>query len=178
MQIVSSSRSEWITVFSGLRPIQFRVLTGILVDRGGTTLADGRRGRQWSLSLPDRALLVAAYWRTNLTIREVGLLFDVSPATAQRTIEKVGPFLALAPVRKRRIDQATIMDGRLVPIRGDRPTPSGKRCRSSVNLQIAIDADTRLVLATDDSQPENQNSRIPHRNPDIQHSLGECLMWV
>lgn len=39
--------------------------------RGGESTADGRLGRWWSFDLPDRALLVAVYWRTSLAIRQV-----------------------------------------------------------------------------------------------------------
>jgi hypothetical protein len=34
-----------------------------------------RNGRPWSLPLEDRALLVAVYWRTNLTMRQFAPLF-------------------------------------------------------------------------------------------------------
>ena len=53
------------------------VATG--VRRGGPEIADGRRGRPWSLQLPDRVLLVAAYWRTNLTMRQIVELTEGRP---------------------------------------------------------------------------------------------------
>jgi hypothetical protein len=40
-----------------------QVITASLPDE----IADGRPGRQWALPLADRVLLVATYWRTNLT---------------------------------------------------------------------------------------------------------------
>ncbi|MGW0769229.1 helix-turn-helix domain-containing protein [Streptomyces sp. NPDC002676] len=43
-----------------------------------------RRGRPWGLPLEDRVLRVAAYWRTNLTLRQLALLFRVSKSTADR----------------------------------------------------------------------------------------------
>lgn len=43
-------------------------------------------------------LLVAAYWRTNLTMRQIGPLFGVSHSAAHRVIDTLGPLLALAPV--------------------------------------------------------------------------------
>ena len=43
-----------------------------------------RRGRPWSLPLEDRALLVAAYWRTNLTMRQLAPLFGVSKSAVDR----------------------------------------------------------------------------------------------
>jgi hypothetical protein len=35
------------------------------------------KGQPWSLPLEDRVLLVAAYWRTNLTLRQLAPLFGV-----------------------------------------------------------------------------------------------------
>lgn len=57
-------------------------------------IAGGRPGRQWSLDLADRVLLVAAYWRTNLTMRQIGPLFSVSHSAAHRVIDTLGPLLA------------------------------------------------------------------------------------
>jgi hypothetical protein len=45
-----------------------------------------RRGRPWSLPLEDRVLLVAAYWRTNLPLRHLALLFGISKSAADRII--------------------------------------------------------------------------------------------
>ncbi len=59
-----------------------------------------RRGRPWSLPLEDRVLLVAAYWGTNLTLRQLTPLFGVSKSTAERVISHLAPLLALRP-RKR-----------------------------------------------------------------------------
>ncbi|GAA3775574.1 hypothetical protein GCM10022225_74420 [Plantactinospora mayteni] len=69
MQVISAGRPEWIFPFTGLQPVQFRRLVRLIARRGGDAIADGRPGRQWSLDLPDRVLLVATYWRTNLTMR-------------------------------------------------------------------------------------------------------------
>jgi len=45
--------------------------------------------------------LVAAYWRTNLTMCQIGQLFRVSDAAAHRVIDTLDPLLALAPVLRR-----------------------------------------------------------------------------
>jgi transposase len=55
---------------------------------------DGRLGRQWALPLADRVPLVATYWRTNLTMRQIGPLFGVSHAAAHRVIDKTPPSTA------------------------------------------------------------------------------------
>ncbi|MBO0657120.1 transposase family protein [Streptomyces triculaminicus] len=42
-----------------------------VIREGGRALASDRPGRRWALSLEDRVLLVAAYCRTNLTMRQL-----------------------------------------------------------------------------------------------------------
>jgi Helix-turn-helix of DDE superfamily endonuclease len=51
--------------------------------------------------LADRVLLVATYYRTNLTMRQLAPLFGVKTAAVHRIIDRLGPFLALAPARRR-----------------------------------------------------------------------------
>jgi hypothetical protein len=41
-------------------------------------------GRPWRLPLADRVLLIATYWRTNLTFRQVAPLFGISEFAADR----------------------------------------------------------------------------------------------
>ncbi|WP_162831068.1 transposase family protein, partial [Amycolatopsis ruanii] len=153
MRVITASRPEWIGPFTGLEPAQFRTLVRLVSKRGGDGIADGRPGRQWALPLADRVLLVATYWRTNLTMRQIGPLFGVSHSAAHRVIDTVGPLLALAPVRKRRIDAVAIVDGTLVPTRDHRLATPSKNYRYSTNVQVAIDPETRLVIATGDPQP-------------------------
>ncbi len=50
--------------------------------------------------MEDRVLLVAAYWRTNLTSRQLAPLFGVSKYAAGRIIDHVGPMLALKSRRR------------------------------------------------------------------------------
>ncbi|MEV6903796.1 transposase family protein [Amycolatopsis sp. NPDC051372] len=171
MQVISASRSEWIAPFTGLEPGQFRKLVRIVAKRGGDEIADGRPGRQWRLDLADRVLLVATYWRTNLTMRQIGPLFGVSHSAAHRVIDTIGPLLALAPVRKRRIDAIAIVDGTLVPTRDHRLAAPSKNYRYSANVQVAIDADTRLVIATGDAYPGNAGDCTVYRACGIEQKL-------
>jgi len=173
VQVITASRSEWIVPFTGLQPGQFRKLVRVVAQRGGDEIADGRPGRQWALPLADRVLLVAVYWRTNLTMRQIGPLFGVSHAAAHRVIDTIGPLLALAPVRKRRADSVAIVDGTLVPTRDHRLAAPSKNYRYSTNVQIAIDADTRLVIATGDPQPGNRNDCTVYRSSGIKDQLGD-----
>jgi hypothetical protein len=84
VQGITARRPEWIFPYTGLTSAQFRKLVRLVAERGGNTLADGRPGRQWALDLADRVLLAAAYWRTNLTMRQIGPLFGVSYPAAER----------------------------------------------------------------------------------------------
>jgi hypothetical protein len=177
VQVISAARPEWIYPFTGLQPGQFRKLVRLVDQRGGDAIADGRPGRQWALPLSDRVLLVACYWRTNLTMRQIGPLFGVSHSAAHRVIGTVGPLLALAPVRRRRIDQVSIVDGTLVPTRDHRLAAPSKNYRYSTNLQVAIDADTRLVIAIGDPQPGNRNDTIVYCTSGINRQLaGRAVM--
>lgn len=76
-----------------------------------------RKGRPWSLPLEDRAMLVAAYWRTNLTLRQLVPLFGLSKSMADRIIDRLGPLLALQPRKRFAKDAVLIAYGTLVPTR-------------------------------------------------------------
>ena len=82
VQVISAADEQWIHPFTGLQPRQFRKVVR----------------------------LVAAYWRTNLTMRQIGPLFGISHSAAHRVIDTLGPLLALAPVRRRPVEQVTIVD--------------------------------------------------------------------
>jgi hypothetical protein len=171
VQVITAHESSWIEPFTGLTPAQFRKLVRTVAARGGVEIADGRPGRQWSLELADRVLLVAAYWRTNLTMRQIGPLFGVSHSAAHRVIDSLGRLLALAPVRRRRTNQIAIVDGTLVPLRDHRLAAQSKNYRYSANLQVAIDADTRLVIAVGTPLPGNRNDCTAYRDSGINRAL-------
>jgi hypothetical protein len=173
VQVITASRPEWIVPFTGLEPGQFRKLVRVVARRGGDEIADGRPGRQWALPLADRVLLVATYWRTNLTMRQIGPLFGVSHSAAHRVIDTIGPLLALAPVRKRRADAVAIVDGTLVPTRDHRLATPSKNYRYSTNVQVAIDAETRLVIATGDPRPGSRNDCTVYRDSGIAEALAD-----
>lgn len=60
--VIAASEPSWIAPFTGLSLRQFGKLVTVLRRQGADAV---RKGRPWSLPLEDRALLVAAYWRTN-----------------------------------------------------------------------------------------------------------------
>lgn len=116
-----------------------------------------RKGRPWSLPLEDRVLLVAAYWRTNLTLRQLAPLFGISKSAAVRIIGHLGPLLALQPRRRFRRDTVLIVDGTLVPTRDHQVAEQSKNYRYSTNHQVVSDAGTRLIVAVGQPLPGNRN---------------------
>ena len=171
------ARPEWIRPFTGLTPAQFRRLVRVVAQRGGEEICDGRPGRQWALDLADRVLLVAAYWRTNVTMRRIGPLFGVSHSAAHRVIDTVGPLLALALARRRPVDQVSIVDGTLIPTGDHTLAASSKTYRYSTYLQVAIDANTRLVVALGDPPPGNRHDTVVYRSSGINAKLaGRAIM--
>ncbi|MEU5307098.1 transposase [Streptomyces noursei] len=152
--VITASKPSWIFPFTGLRPRQFAKLVAVLRHREGDTV---RRGRPWGLPLEDRLLLVAAYWHTNLTLRQLAPLFSVSKSAADRIINHLGPRLALQPRQRFRKDTVLIVDGTLVPTRDHTVAEQSKNYRYSTNHQVVIDADTRLVVVVGRPLPGNRN---------------------
>jgi Helix-turn-helix of DDE superfamily endonuclease len=64
-----------VELFSGLSARQFAKLVRQLRREGAEPPL---KGRPWKLAFEGRVLLVAAYWRTNLTIRQIAALFGTS----------------------------------------------------------------------------------------------------
>lgn len=92
--MITASKPSWIAPFTGLSPRSFAKLMTVVRRE---VADEPRRGRPWSLPLEDRVLLVAAYWRPNLTLRQLAPLFGVSKSAADRIIDHIGPLLALRP---------------------------------------------------------------------------------
>ncbi|QXJ25733.1 transposase family protein [Actinomadura graeca] len=92
--------------------------------------------------MADRVLLMAVYYRANLTLRQVALLFGVSKSAAHRIVDHLAPLLTLASVSQRHgPDTVLIVDGTLVPTHDRSVSASSKNYRCSVNMQVVIDAD-------------------------------------
>ncbi|WP_329364548.1 transposase [Streptomyces sp. NBC_00669] len=152
--VITASEPSWIAPFAGLSPRQFSKLITVLRREGVDPV---RKGRPWSLPLEDRVLLVAAYWRTNLTLRQLAPLFGVSKSAADRIVDHLGPSLALEPRKRFRRDTVLIVDGTLVPTHDHSVAAQSKNYRYSTNHQVVIDADTRLVVAIGRPLPGNRN---------------------
>jgi Transposase DDE domain/Helix-turn-helix of DDE superfamily endonuclease len=164
VQVISVQRPEWIRTFTGLSPRQFGRLVTVVRRRGGSAVADGVPGRRWSLELPDRVQLVATYYRTNLTMRQLAPLFGIKVAAVHRIIDRLGPHLAVGPAKRRHSPGTVlIVDGTLVPTRDHAIAAPSKNYRYSTNLQVVIDADTRLVVAVGDPQGGNRNDCVAYQ---------------
>ncbi|MFG1772651.1 transposase [Nocardia salmonicida] len=143
-----------VELFSGLRPATFaRLITQLRREGADRPL----RGRPWGLSFEDRALLVATYWRTNLTMRQLAAVFGVSKSAAARVIEDLGPALVLRPRTRFPRGAVLIVDGTLIPTRDHKVAAQSKNYRYSTNHQVVIDADTELVVALGKPLPGNRN---------------------
>ncbi|MET9465943.1 transposase [Streptomyces sp. NPDC006544] len=152
--VITASEPPWTAPFTGLSPRCFGKLVTLLRREGADAV---RKGRPWSLPSEDRALLVAAYWRTNLTMRQLAPLFGVSKSAAARIIDHLGPMLALQPRKRFAKDTILIVDGTLVPTRDHTIAAQSKNYRYSTNHQVVIDADTRLVVAVGRPLAGNRN---------------------
>lgn len=152
--VITAQEPSWTALLTGLSPRQFGKLITALRRKGAGPV---RKGRPWSLPLEDRVLLVAAYWRTNLTLRQLAPLFGVSKSAADRIIDHPGPALALQQRKRFRKDTVLIVDGTLVPTRDHTVAEQSKNYRYSTNHQVVIDADTRLVVAAGRPLPGNRN---------------------
>ncbi|MET8168542.1 transposase family protein [Streptomyces sp. NPDC005329] len=151
--VISANDPKWIEPFSGLTEMQFARLVALVRRRGG----DVQRGRPWRLPLEDRVLMVATYWRTNLTLRQVAPLFGISKSAADRILDHLAPLLAISPARRPRKDTVYIVDSTLVATRDRSITALSRNHRYSTNLQVDIDANSRLVVAIGLPLPGSRN---------------------
>ncbi|GGO00066.1 hypothetical protein GCM10011610_68680 [Nocardia rhizosphaerihabitans] len=152
--VVSASGPVMVELFSGLRSRTFTRLTTQLRREGADRPL---RGRRWGLCFEDRVLLVATYWRTNLTMREPAAVFGVSKSAAARVVDELGPALALRPRARFGRGAVLIADGTLVPTRDHKVAVQSENYRYSTNHQVVIDADTELVVALGRPLPGNRN---------------------
>ncbi|WP_438699367.1 transposase [Streptomyces antarcticus] len=153
-------------------PRQFGKLVTVLRRQGADAV---RKGRPWSLPLEDRALLVAAYWRTNLTMRQLAPLFGVSKSAADRIIDHLGPMFALQPRKRFAKDSVLIVDGTLVPTRDHTVAAQSKNYRYSTNHQVVIDADTRLVVVVGRPLTGNRNDCKAWEESGAKAAFGQTL---
>nr|WP_270890740.1 transposase [Streptomyces sp. DHE17-7] len=100
-------------------------------------------------------------------MRQLAPLFGISPATVCRVIQRLGPMLALEPARAcaDATDRLWIVDGTLVPVRDRKVGASSRNYRFSANVQVIVDAETRLVVATARPFPAHADAKMPGGTP-------------
>ncbi|MFF8988294.1 transposase [Streptomyces globisporus] len=170
--VIAASEPFWIAPFTGLSSRRFGKLVTLLRREGADAV---RRGRPWSLPLEDRTLLVAAYWRTNLTMRQLAPLFGVSQSAADRIIDHLAPRLALQPRKRFAKDPVLVVDGTLVPTRDHTIAEQSKNYRYSTNHQVVIDADTRLIVLVGRPLPGNRNDCKAWEESGAKAAVGETM---
>ncbi len=153
--VIMASEPSWTASFTGLAPRAFGKLVTVLRHVGADAV---RRGRPWSPPLEDRALLVVAYWRTNLTMRQLAPLFGVSKSAADRIIHHLGPVLALQSRKRFARDTVLIVDGTLVPTRDHTIADGGYQAPDSSSL-------TAASAARPDSRPGKRSTTSPTSRP-------------
>ncbi|MFF8503904.1 transposase [Streptomyces anulatus] len=152
--VITASQPSWIAPFTGLSPRSFGMSVAQLRHEGADAV---RGGRPWSLPLEDRVLLLTAYWRTNLTLRQLAPLFGASKSAANRIVSPLGPQLALKAGSRFHESTVLIVDGTLVPTRDHTVAERSNYYRRSTNHQVVIDADTRRVVVVGQPLPGNRN---------------------
>ncbi|MFB6678830.1 transposase [Streptomyces sp. NPDC056390] len=170
--VITASEPTLTAPFTGLSPRVFGKLVKQLRQENADTPA---RWRPWKLPLEDRVLLVAAYWRTNLTLRQVAPLFGVSKSSANRVIDHLGPKIALRQRKQFAKDTVLIVDGTLVPTRDHAVAEQSKNYRYSTNHQVVIDADTRLVVVVGRPLPGNRNDCKAWEESGAKAAVGKSL---
>jgi DNA-binding MarR family transcriptional regulator len=82
-------------------PNQLRVWSGLtgpqmhaLLERLWQLAPDSGRGRPWALPFPDRVLLLALSYRTNLTMEQLAALFGISDSAVHRVVDRLAEQLA------------------------------------------------------------------------------------
>jgi hypothetical protein len=174
-QVIRADRPEWVPVFTGLSVPQFQELVTIVAGQGGEQAGTGRR---WGLPLADRVLLTTVYYRTNLTFRQIALLFGISKSAAHRIVEHIAPLLALPPMTESHDrDTVLIVDGTLIPTHDRSVSASSKNYRYSVNMQVVIDANTRRNVAVGNTTPGNRHDSRAYRDSGVgQQCAGAQVM--
>ncbi len=142
---------------TGLTGAQF----GEAVRRLWTLRPDTGRGRPWALTFPDRVLVSTTYLRTNLTQRQLAVLFDVSQKQVDRVLHDLLPVVGqlLGPPRMDH-RELWIVDGTLIPTRDHTKTALCKNYRRSVNVQVVVRRRDRSVVCVGEAWPGNRNDSV------------------
>ena len=117
-------------------------------------------GRPWAQSVRFRVLVVCAALRTNLTLRELAAIAQISKSSVHRIVANLVPALATlanAHVVSHDRRRTWIVDGTLVPTRDHRYAARSKNYRWSCNAQLLVCHRDLRVVATTAGGPGNRN---------------------
>lgn len=147
----------WVETLTGLRMGRFEKLVKAVRERGGNGLAGGP-GPAGGRLLPDQPHDAPA----RPAVRR-------SPATDCRVIQRLRPILAIEPAPRpvADVERLWIVDGTLVPVRDRTVAASSRNYRFSANVQVIIDADSRLVIASARPVPGNKADAHAWRESDL-----------
>jgi hypothetical protein len=127
-----------------------------------------RHGRPWSRSLQQRVLIACAALRTNLTIRELAAVFQISKSAAHRIVATMTPRLAALANEPRDRRWSWVIDGTLIPTRDHRHAARSKNYRWSCNAQVLVRRRDLRVVAIEVGGPGNRNDPIHYRGSRIE----------
>ncbi|MFJ3804633.1 transposase [Streptomyces sp. NPDC090088] len=170
--VITASEPSWISPFTGLSPCCFGKLVTVVHRESANEV---RRGCPWSLPPEDRVLPVAAYWRANLTMRQLAPLFGISKSAADRIINHLGPRLALRPRKRFAKGAVLVVDGTLVPTRDHTIAEQSKNYRYSTAHQVVIGAETRLVVVVGRPLPGNRHDSRGWEESGAKNAVGTTM---
>jgi hypothetical protein len=129
-----------------------------------------RRGHRWAQSLHRRVLVAWVALRTNLTVRELAVVFAISKSQAHRIVEnltvRLSALLDGTVIWNRR--WSWVVDGTLVPTRDHRRAAKSKNYRWSCNAQVLIRRRDLHVIAISAGGPGNRNDVVHYRATPIE----------
>ena len=124
-----------------------------------------RRGRPWASSLERRLTVVCTSLRTNLTLRELAAVFDISKSQVHRIVADLVP--RLAGLLGSTVDPdhrwSWIVDGTLIPTRDHQAAAKSKNYRWSCNAQLLVRRRALRVVAIIGGGPGNRNDPMHYR---------------
>ena len=128
------------------------------------------RGRPWAHPLRTRVLLVCVALRTNLTVRELAAVSQISKSCVHRILAALVPALANLANANAAHDHRTtwIVDGTLIPTRDHRGAARSKNYRYSCNAQVLVTHRDLTVIATTAGGPGNRNDPVHYRGSVVQ----------
>ena len=128
------------------------------------------RGRPWALSLERRVEIACTSLRTNVTVRELAVMFAISRSQAHRIVADI--IERVAVLLGRSVDPdcrwSWVVDGTLVPTRDHDTAAKSKNYRWSCNAQILIRRSDLHVIAAEARGPGNRNDPVHYRGSVIE----------